>query len=132
MDAAIVVAIIGAASDLAVAAVAALLSLISFRSQKDFDRKEESRAGRAKAYSEFLSAYAETERWRGVAGKEKEFGGALLDYSRSAIVRQGRSLVGPGPARNSQRSEAFVAPLRSAVDLPPRCGAHRGPCLPCG
>jgi hypothetical protein len=41
------------------------------------------RKERAKAYSAYLSAYAETERWRGVGEKEKEFGEALLNYSQN-------------------------------------------------
>jgi hypothetical protein len=83
MDAGVIVAIISAASAVVVAVITALLGLRSYRRQKDVDRTEELRKERAKAYSEYLSAYAETERWRGISGKEKEFGEALLNYSQN-------------------------------------------------
>jgi hypothetical protein len=82
MDAGVIVAIISAASAVIVAVITALLGLRSYRRQKVVDREEELRKERAKAYSAYLSAYAETERWRGVGGKEKEFGEALLNYSQ--------------------------------------------------
>lgn len=83
MDAGVTVAIITAASAVAVAAVTALFGLFSYRRQKAVDREEELRKERSKAYSAYLSAYAETERWRGVGGREKEFGEALLSYSKT-------------------------------------------------
>ena len=82
MDAGVIVAIISAASAVGVAALTALLGLLSYRRQKSVDREDELRKERSKAYSAYLSAYAETERWRGVDGKEKEFGEALLAYSK--------------------------------------------------
>ena len=68
---------------MAVAAVTALFGLHSYRSQKKVNREEELWKERVKAYSAYLSAYAETERWKGVDGKEKEFGEALLKYSQA-------------------------------------------------
>ena len=65
------------------AAVTALFGLHSYRNQKKVNREEELWKERVKAYSAYLSAYAETERWRGVDGKEKEFGEALLKYSKA-------------------------------------------------
>jgi hypothetical protein len=82
VDAGVIIAIISAASAVSVAAVTALFGLSSYRRQKAVDRSEELRKERSKAYSAYLSAYAETERWRGVSGKEKEFGEALLKYSK--------------------------------------------------
>jgi hypothetical protein len=83
VDAGVIVAIISAASAVIVAVITALLGLRSYRRQKAVDREEELRKERAKAYSAYLSAHAETERWRGVDGKEKEFGEALLNYSQN-------------------------------------------------
>ena len=73
MDTGVIVAIISAASAVVVAVITALLGLRSYRRQKAVDREEELRKERAKAYSAYLSAYAETERWKGVDGKEKEY-----------------------------------------------------------
>lgn len=105
MDPAVVAAIIGAVSAVAVVVVGAFLGLRSYRQQKQVDRDqyreqkevdrqeyreqkavdraEELRKERAKAYATYLSGYAEMERWRGVAGKEKEFAEALLAYSKN-------------------------------------------------
>ena len=88
VDAGVIVAIISAASAIVVAALTALFSLRSYRNQKVVDREEELRKDRAKAYLGYLSAYAETEKWRGGGGvakegKEKEFGESLLNYNKS-------------------------------------------------
>jgi hypothetical protein len=82
VDAGVIAAIIGAISAVAVAIVTAILGLHTYPRQKAVDRSEELRKERGKAYAEYLSAYAEAERWRGVAGKEKEYGEALLAYSK--------------------------------------------------
>jgi hypothetical protein len=79
----VIVAIISAASAVLVAITTALLGLRSYRRQKAVDREEELRKERAKAYAAYLSTYTETERWRGVGGKEIEFGEALLNYSQN-------------------------------------------------
>jgi hypothetical protein len=94
VDAGVIAAIIGAISAVAVAVLTALFGLRAYRNQKAIDREEyrtqkavdreeELRKERAKAYAAYLFAYAETERWRGVKGKEKEFGEALLSYSKN-------------------------------------------------
>jgi hypothetical protein len=94
MDAAVVAAIIGAGSAIAVAIVTAFLGLRSYRYQKQVDRREyseqkavdreeELRKDRGKAYAAYLSANAEMERWRGIAGKEQEFAEALVEYSKN-------------------------------------------------
>jgi hypothetical protein len=83
VDAGIIVAIISAASAVILAVITALLGLRSYRRQKAVDREEDLRKERAKAYAAYLSTYTETERWRGVSGKQKEFGEALLKYSKN-------------------------------------------------
>ncbi len=83
MDAGVIVAIISAASAVAVAVLTALFGLRSYRNQKDVDREEELRKERAKAYAAYLSTYAETERWRSIPKKQEEFGKALLTYSQN-------------------------------------------------
>jgi hypothetical protein len=75
--------VIGAISAIAVAVVTAMVGLRTYPRQKAVDREEELRKARSKAYEAYLSTYAETERWRGVTGKEKEFGEALLSYSKN-------------------------------------------------
>jgi hypothetical protein len=82
VDAGVIAAIIGAISAVAVAIVTAILGLHTYPRQKAVDRREELRKERGKAYADYLSTYAETERWRGVTEKEKEYGEALLAYSK--------------------------------------------------
>jgi hypothetical protein len=99
MDAGIISAIVGGISGLGgavlTALVTALLGLKTYRKQKQVDRDEELRRERAKAYTAYLSAYAKTERWRGVEGREKEFADALLRYSSSysAVLNIGSNRV---------------------------------------
>jgi hypothetical protein len=82
VDAGIVAAFIGAVAAIAVVVVTAVFGLYTYPRQKAVDRKEDLRKGREKAYAEYLAAYAEAERWNGVAGKEKEFDKALRTYSQ--------------------------------------------------
>jgi hypothetical protein len=83
VDAGVIAAIIGALSAVAVAVVTAILGLRTYPRQKAVDRKDELRKERGKAYVAYLAAYSDVERWRGVPQKEKEFGDALVAYSRS-------------------------------------------------
>ena len=99
MDAGIITAIVGGILGLAGAALTALVTAVvglrTYRKQKQVDRDEELRKERAKTYTAYLSAYAETERWRGVQGRETEFADALVHYSSSysAVLNIGSNKV---------------------------------------
>jgi hypothetical protein len=79
----LLVALIGAAGGVLVAALTARFGLRNYQQQKKFDRDTELRKERGTAYNNYLNAYTEAQRWRGVVGKEEKFTEALQAYSRA-------------------------------------------------
>jgi hypothetical protein len=79
----IVSALIAAVAGLGAVGLTAFLGLLTYPKQKDIDRKEDLRKGREKAYAEYLAAYAEVQRFRGVPGKDEDFAKAQVKYSQT-------------------------------------------------
>jgi hypothetical protein len=79
----LLVALIGVAGGVLVAAFTARLGLRNYQQQKKFDRDTELRKERGTAYNNYLNAYTEAQRWRGVVGKEEKFTEALQAYSQA-------------------------------------------------
>lgn len=79
----LLVALIGVAGGVLVAAFTARFGLRNYQQQKKFDRDTELRKERGTAYNNYLNAYTEAQRWRGVVGKEEKFTEALQAYSRA-------------------------------------------------
>jgi len=80
---AIATGIIGGGAAIIAAILAGIFGLRTYPSQKRLDLKEQRRKDRETAYSNLLTAYAETERWYGVQGQESKFAEAFLKYSQA-------------------------------------------------
>jgi hypothetical protein len=78
----IVAALIAAVAGLGAVGLTAFLGLLTYPKQKEIDRREDLRKERAKAYAEYLAAYAEAARLNGVKGKEEEFAKAQVNYNQ--------------------------------------------------
>jgi hypothetical protein len=79
----LIVALIGVAGGVLVAAFTARFGLKNYQQQKKFDRDTELRRERGTAYNNYLNAYTEAQRWRGVEGKEEKFTEVLQAYSQA-------------------------------------------------